>query len=58
MPTGEIFPSLSAAGRFVLDSKSCDAWKFWSAKTDHGERRLAELRTEGLLAGLFDRGEG
>ncbi|MQY37899.1 hypothetical protein SRB17_59070 [Streptomyces sp. RB17] len=50
--SGETFGSLSAAGEFVLQTKSCPGWNFWHAQLDGREVRLADIRRDALEKGL------
>lgn len=50
--SGETFRSLSAAGEFVLQTKSCPGWNFWHAQLDGREARLSDLRRDALEKGL------
>lgn len=51
MPTGETFGSLSAAGQFVLGTKSCQGWEFWRVARDGKELPLSHIRREALESG-------
>ncbi|WP_431932805.1 GmrSD restriction endonuclease domain-containing protein [Nonomuraea jabiensis] len=51
--TGEVFPSLSGAGQFVLDVTSCAGWDFWKVPASSGEVPIKTLRDEGLTRGLL-----
>jgi hypothetical protein len=46
--TGEQFGSLSAAGQFVLQVKSCPGWTFWKIRRDGQDVPLAEIRRAAL----------
>ena len=49
--TGEVFGSLSAAGQFVLGTKSCQGWMFWKIVKDGQEVALADIRRAALVSG-------
>lgn len=49
--SGETFGSLSAAGEFVLQAKSCPGWNFWRAQIDDQETQLVEVRRQALEQG-------
>ncbi|MEU6443373.1 DUF262 domain-containing protein [Streptomyces sp. NPDC047046] len=51
--SGETFGSLSGAGEFVLQSKSCQGWNFWRTEIDGQEVRLVEIRKAALEHGLL-----
>ncbi|MEU0130606.1 DUF262 domain-containing protein [Streptomyces sp. NPDC006289] len=50
--SGETFGSLSAAGEFVLQTKSCPGWNFWRTRIGDLEVPLVEVRREALEKGL------
>ncbi|WP_348536957.1 GmrSD restriction endonuclease domain-containing protein [Nocardia carnea] len=54
LPTGEVFGSLSAAGQFVLGTKSCQGWSFWKARADKGDVALVDIRQQVLESGLLE----
>ncbi|MEV8419630.1 GmrSD restriction endonuclease domain-containing protein [Streptomyces niveus] len=51
--SGEVFGSLSAAGEFVLQTKSCPGWNFWHAQLGDREVRLINIRREALEKGIL-----
>jgi modification methylase len=52
--TGEQFGSLSAAGQFVLGTKSCQGWAFWKVDRNGSEIALAEIRRAALEGGTLE----
>ncbi|WP_445525336.1 restriction system modified-DNA reader domain-containing protein [Streptomyces cyslabdanicus] len=50
--SGKTFGSLSAAGEFVLQTKSCPGWNFWRIPIGDRGVRLVEIRREALERGL------
>ncbi|WP_433340628.1 GmrSD restriction endonuclease domain-containing protein [Streptomyces sp. CA-253872] len=51
--SGEIFGSLSAAGEFVLQTKSCPGWNFWRTTVGGQELKLVDIRKAALEEGLL-----
>lgn len=50
--SGETFGSLSAAGEFALQTKSCPGWNFWRTRIGDREVRLVEVRRQALESGI------
>jgi hypothetical protein len=51
--SGEVFPSLSGAGAFVLEVKACPGWDFWKVMTNAGYVPIKAIRDNGLGQGLL-----
>ncbi|WP_083502561.1 GmrSD restriction endonuclease domain-containing protein [Sphaerimonospora mesophila] len=55
VPSGEVFASLSAAGRFVLDAGACPGWDFWKVETPNGPTPIKAVRNDALERGIISR---
>ncbi|QKW20941.1 DUF262 domain-containing protein [Kitasatospora sp. NA04385] len=53
LENGAIYDSLSTAGQIALNIPSCNGWRRWQVRTEHGLEPLIKVRQRALERGLL-----